>query len=135
MRLRKLKLSGGANFSSAVAPAFYPVHADTKSGRHTNAVVFRGADNVDKSKYIKFAKSYIKYLWFEELNEFEGSEKIRSIRQSVIRGGEDFTVFYSYNPPRRVDMTSRLTINPINGIKSLLFPSSTIRTQRRCSRL
>jgi PBSX family phage terminase large subunit len=63
-------------------------------------ILFRGADKVVKSKSIKVSKGYIKYLWFEELDEFEGPEKIRSIQQSVIRGGEKFTVFYSYNPPR-----------------------------------
>jgi PBSX family phage terminase large subunit len=63
-------------------------------------ILFRGADVAEKAKSIKVSRGYIKYLWFEELNEFEGSEKIRNIRQSVVRGGEDFTVFYSYNPPR-----------------------------------
>lgn len=63
-------------------------------------ILFRGADKVKKSKSIKVSKGYIKYLWFEELDEFEGSEKIRSIQQSVVRGGENFTVFYSYNPPK-----------------------------------
>lgn len=63
-------------------------------------ILFRGADKVIKSKSIKVSKGYIKYLWFEELDEFEGPEKIRSIQQSVIRGGEKFTVFYSYNPPK-----------------------------------
>lgn len=63
-------------------------------------ILFRGADKVVKSKSIKVSKGYIKYLWFEELDEFEGGEKIRSIQQSVIRGGEKFTVFYSYNPPK-----------------------------------
>lgn len=64
------------------------------------SILFRGADKVVKSKSIKVSKGYIKYLWFEELDEFEGGEKIRSIQQSVIRGGEKFTVFYSYNPPK-----------------------------------
>lgn len=63
-------------------------------------ILFRGADKVKKSKSIKVSKGYIKYLWFEELDEFENAEKIRSIQQSVVRGGEKFTVFYSYNPPK-----------------------------------
>lgn len=63
-------------------------------------ILFRGADKAVKSKSIKVSKGYIKYLWFEELDEFEGPEKIRSIQQSVIRGGEKFTVFYSFNPPK-----------------------------------
>lgn len=63
-------------------------------------ILFRGADSATKSKSIKVARGYIKYLWFEELDEFEGPEKIRSIQQSVLRGGPKFTVFYSFNPPR-----------------------------------
>ncbi len=63
-------------------------------------ILFRGADKVKKAKSIKVSKGYIKYLWFEELDEFENPEKIRSVQQSVVRGGEQFTVFYSYNPPK-----------------------------------
>ncbi len=65
-------------------------------------ILFRGADKVTKAKSIKVSKGYIKYLWFEELDEFEGPAKIRSIRQSVVRGGQKFVVFYTYNPPRSV---------------------------------
>lgn len=63
-------------------------------------ILFRGADSPTKSKSIKVARGYIKYLWFEELDEFEGPEKLRSIQQSVLRGGPKFCVFYSFNPPR-----------------------------------
>lgn len=63
-------------------------------------ILFRGADDPMKMKSIKVPRGYIKYLWFEELDEFEGPEKIRSIQQSVLRGGDKFTVFYSFNPPR-----------------------------------
>ena len=63
-------------------------------------ILFRGADKITKAKSIKVSKGYIKYLWFEELDEFENLEKIRSIQQSVIRGGSHFIVFYSYNPPK-----------------------------------
>ncbi len=63
-------------------------------------ILFRGADDPLKIKSIKAPKGYFKYLWFEELSEFEGPEKIRSIQQSILRGGPQFIVFYSYNPPR-----------------------------------
>lgn len=63
-------------------------------------IIFRGADSPTKVKSIKVSRGYIKYLWFEELDEFEGPEKIRSIQQSVLRGGPKFCVFYSFNPPR-----------------------------------
>ena len=63
-------------------------------------IIFRGADDPTKVKSIKFAVGWAKYLWYEEVNEFEGAEKIRSINQSVLRGGTDFFVFYSFNPPK-----------------------------------
>jgi PBSX family phage terminase large subunit len=63
-------------------------------------IIFRGADDATKVKSVKVGKGYIKYAWFEEVNEFESPEKIRSINQSVLRGGTDFFVFYSYNPPK-----------------------------------
>ncbi|WP_069202969.1 PBSX family phage terminase large subunit [Bacillus testis] len=63
-------------------------------------IIFRGADNPKKIKSIKFSKGYCKFIWFEEIDEFNGMEEIRMINQSLMRGGEKFTVFYSYNPPR-----------------------------------
>ena len=63
-------------------------------------IIFRGADDPTKVKSIKFAVGWAKYLWYEEVNEFEGAEKIRSINQSVLRGGADFFAFYSFTPPK-----------------------------------
>ncbi len=63
-------------------------------------ILFRGADNPKKIKSTKAERGYIKYIWFEELDQFADSEEIRSINQSLMRGGEDFKVFYSYNPPK-----------------------------------
>ena len=63
-------------------------------------ILFRGADDPMKSKSIKLTRGYFKFLWFEELTEFRGMEDIRSIKQSVLRGGERTITFYSYNPPR-----------------------------------
>lgn len=60
---------------------------------------FRGLDKAKKTKSIKIARWYFKYLWFEELDEFSGEEEIRSVQQSVLRGGTKFTVFKSFNPP------------------------------------
>ena len=63
-------------------------------------IIFRGVDDPTKAKSIKFAKGWAKYLWYEECVEFEGAEKLRNINQSVLRGGADFFVFYSFNPPK-----------------------------------
>mgnify|MGYP002516786889 CR=1 FL=1 len=63
-------------------------------------ILFRGADKPRKLKSTKVAKGYIAYIWYEECDEFEGMEEIRTVNQSLMRGGETFTVFYSYNPPK-----------------------------------
>lgn len=62
-------------------------------------ILFRGLDKAKKIKSIKVARGYIKYLWFEELDEFDGDEEIRNVQQSVLRGGSRFQVFKSFNPP------------------------------------
>ena len=62
-------------------------------------ILFRGLDKAKKMKSIKVADGYLKYLWFEELDEFAGEEEIRSVQQSVMRGGSKFVVFKSFNPP------------------------------------
>lgn len=60
---------------------------------------FKGADNPKKVKSTKVPKGYIKYIWYEEVDEFESHDKIRNINQSLMRGGPKFFVFYSFNPP------------------------------------
>ena len=62
-------------------------------------ILFRGLDDPLKSKSIRAPFSWFKYLWFEEAAEFDGVEELRSVCQSVQRGGESFQTFYSYNPP------------------------------------
>ena len=67
--------------------------------RTGQVILFRGLDYAKKLKSIKVSKGYLKYLWFEELDEFAGEEEIRSVQQSVLRGGERHVVFKSFNPP------------------------------------
>ena len=62
-------------------------------------IIFRGLDKAKKTKSIKASHGYFKYLWFEELDEFAGAEEIRTVQQSVLRGGSKFVVFKSFNPP------------------------------------
>lgn len=63
-------------------------------------ILFRGADKPKKLKSTKVSSGYIRYVWYEECDEFNGVEEIRTINQSLMRGGEKFDVFYSYNPPK-----------------------------------
>ena len=63
-------------------------------------IVFRSADDPLKLKGVKFTKGYCSVVWFEELDQFEGVEAVRSILNSLRRGGNRFWIFYSYNPPK-----------------------------------
>lgn len=63
-------------------------------------ILFRGVDDPKKSKSIKCANGYFAYVWYEEADEFECLEEIETINRSLLRGGERFWVFYSFNPPK-----------------------------------
>ncbi len=62
-------------------------------------ILFRGCDDPAKSKSIKLAHGYFKFLWFEELSEFHSTDEVRIIQASVIRGSAWACTFYTYNPP------------------------------------
>lgn len=52
-------------------------------------ILFRSCANKDdyrRLKSTKFKKGFCCYVWFEELDEFNGTEEIRSINQSLLRG-------------------------------------------------
>lgn len=66
-------------------------------------ILFKGADKPKKVKSSKFRRGYAKYIWYEEADEFENMDDIRTINQTLVRGGEDIVVFYSYNPPQSVN--------------------------------
>jgi PBSX family phage terminase large subunit len=79
-------------------------------------ILFRGLDKAKKMKSVKVAKGYIKYLWFEELDEFAGEEEIRSVQQSVLRGGPKFVVFKSFNPPiSKANWANKYVMKPHRG--------------------
>ena len=62
-------------------------------------IIFKGADEPKKMKSTKVHIGYVKYVWFEECDEFESYDKITNINQSLLRGGPEYCVFYSFNPP------------------------------------
>lgn len=79
-------------------------------------ILFRGLDKAKKMKSLKVARGYIKFLWFEELDEFAGEEEIRSVQQSVLRGGSKFVVFKSFNPPiSRSNWVNQYVLKPRRG--------------------
>lgn len=63
-------------------------------------VFFRGCDDPRKLKSsVKPPFGHIGAVWFEEADLFRGLAEIRSVNQSLARGG-DCMRFYTYNPPR-----------------------------------
>lgn len=68
-----------------------------------NKIIFRGADDPQKIKSVKLKNGYFKYIWFEERAEFSGIEEERTILQSLMRGGDQYFVFYSWNPPKSMN--------------------------------
>ena len=58
-----------------------------------------GLDDSQKLKSIKPYRGYFKYMWLEEFSEISGELELRSLQQSVLRGGSDFVVMRSFNPP------------------------------------
>lgn len=64
-------------------------------------IAFRGAEEPERFKSMKFAKGYCKFVWYEELPEFTPQD-LQVINPSLLRGGDKFIVFYTYNPPQSV---------------------------------
>ncbi len=63
-------------------------------------ILFRGVDNAKKIKSIKVPFGHIGIVWYEEADMFRGMAEIRSVNQSVTRGGNDAIRLYTFNPPR-----------------------------------
>lgn len=64
-------------------------------------VVFKGADDPKKTKSINLGRGYIKYAWFEEVDQYGSHEEVRAHLQSYFRGTQKQQVsLFSYNPPK-----------------------------------
>ena len=63
-------------------------------------ILFMGVDDPQKIKSIKLPFGYIGICWCEELDQFDGMEEIRNLNQSLLRGGDAYWWFGSFNPPK-----------------------------------
>ncbi|MGB3465674.1 MAG: PBSX family phage terminase large subunit [Cyclobacteriaceae bacterium] len=64
-------------------------------------IIFKGADNPKNIKGVKLSRGYIKYIWFEEVDQFGGMGDLRNLTQSIFRGTDEKQLsFYTYNPPK-----------------------------------
>lgn len=84
------------NSETSALPIVYRRRDGTKQ-----YIIFRGCDNPEKIKSIKIAQGYFALVWFEEKTEFTPAE-IQNVKVSAMRGGSQFYVFETYNPPSAV---------------------------------
>lgn len=65
-------------------------------------ILFRGCDDPNKSKGITSsdADKYFGILHFEEIDQFDGLDEINKLKDSVLRGGDDYLVISCFNPPK-----------------------------------
>lgn len=66
-------------------------------------IFFAGCDDPHKSKGLKPPFGHIGFVWFEECDQFRGMAEIRTVLQSVARGGDRTVRVFTYNPPRTRD--------------------------------
>ena len=104
---------GGTMRDSVYAQIKWAIHELGQDARYTckvspmeitdkvtgQIIYFRGLDDETKIKSIKPPFGAIGILWVEEADQMDGAEQLRSVRQSVLRGGGDTYEFMSYNPP------------------------------------
>lgn len=74
-----------------------PITYTRKDGR-VQYIIFTGCDDPEKVKSIKVANGYFAILWIEEKTEFTENE-LHNIKISALRGGKQFYIFESFNPP------------------------------------
>lgn len=89
---------------------------------------FKGADKPEKIKSQKFRHGYTKFKHYEEVTEFKSHEEIRSINQSLNRGGDDIITLYSYNPPASVNSWVNVTTEHEKFRKDTIVNESTYLT-------
>lgn len=62
-------------------------------------IIFWGCDDATKSKGITVPFGRIGIVFYEELDQFDGMNEIRTMTQSFIRKDGDNWIFYAFNPP------------------------------------
>ena len=84
-------------------------------------IIFRGLDDPQKVKSIRPPFGYFGILWFEELAEMDGMQEVRSVQQSVMRGGHQFTCLCSFNPPETVSNWTVVEMNTPQIVDGKLY--------------
>jgi phage terminase large subunit len=102
-----------------------------------NRIIFRGADDPAKIKSLKTSKFPITILWIEELAEFKTEDEVDVIVNSVLRAtlpdGLKYSIFYSYNPPKRKQNWVNKKYNSKFVSKNTYIHHSDYRDNKYCS--
>ena len=80
-------------------------------------ILFFGLDDPAKVKSVKVPFGYIAFLWFEEYDQFSSPDEIRSIEQSILRGGDLSLTFKTFNPPVSPSHWANLQLLEVNPSK------------------
>lgn len=65
-------------------------------------ILYFGCDDPIKVKSTKLPKGYVKYIVFEEFDQFSSMKEIRSLIQTLARGRQSI-IFFVFNPPPETD--------------------------------
>lgn len=73
-----------------------------KDGKESDVSIrFLGCDDPEMVKSYRPRKGAFRYIWFEELTNFDSVKEVNNIIQTMRRGVGDKCVIMSYNPPQR----------------------------------
>ena len=79
-------------------------------------ILFFGLDDAGKLKSLKVPFGAVGLCWFEELDQFDGPEEVRSVEQSILRGGDWTLTLKSFNPPAMArSWVNRYVLEPRPG--------------------
>lgn len=71
-----------------------------ENGRLTNhQIIFSGAKNPENLKGVGGINEGFRYLFIEELTNFDSYNDVHNVMQTTLRGVGDHTVIFAYNPP------------------------------------
>jgi phage terminase large subunit len=77
-----------------------------------------GADDPESTKSIAWPKGRTGFFWPEEITQFRGSDDLRSIRQSVIRGKGNIVSFFTFNPPKSPRNWANAEVRQVEAMKN-----------------
>lgn len=96
LHLRKSGKKAGFQIPKSRTAAL-PITYVRRKGQ-TQTILFVGLDDSEKNKSMKFSSGYAAILWVEEKTELDQAN-LQQLKISVLRGGDTFFMFESYNPP------------------------------------